>query len=191
MKSDRCVKRSKGWSSAPICCRRWRLAFANFLRTCVNHFEPESRWKLMEWRQIIFPKGEEIGECAISRKNHGYILLGWERCYSCNSLPGKTIVKSHYYNGTIRGLNIWFDQVCHTQKHHKCFSTPDHTQVCTPLRLSQKVNGQCFCTYHTVLNICHQIFTCLILWRACFFFPPQVKGVCWQMCGLFLKITVL
>jgi len=154
-------------------CRRWRLAVANWLRTWVNHFEPQSRGKLMEWHHIIFPKQEEIEEFAISRKNHGYILQGWERCYSCNSLPGKTTLKSHYHNGTIRGLNICFDQVSYTQKSHECFSTPGHTRVCTPLRLLQKVNGQYFCTYHTILNICHQIFTCLILWRACFFFPGE------------------
>lgn len=115
MKSDKCMKRSKDWSSAPIWCRKWRLAVANCLRTWVNHFELESMWKLKEWHQIIFPKGEEIEECAISRKNHGYILLGQERRYSCNSLPGKTTVKSDYNCGTIRGLNICFDQLCHTQ----------------------------------------------------------------------------
>jgi hypothetical protein len=40
------------------------------------------------------PKEEDTQECAVSGKNHGYILLIWERCYACELLACRTKVNS-------------------------------------------------------------------------------------------------
>jgi hypothetical protein len=46
---------------------------------CVHCFDPKSKQKLMEWHHMTSSrilKEEEIHECAMILKSHGYSLLG-------------------------------------------------------------------------------------------------------------------
>jgi len=47
---------------------------------------------------------EESQECTVSRKDHGYCILGWKWClrYLVNLLPWKTTVNSGCYTKTVK-----------------------------------------------------------------------------------------
>jgi hypothetical protein len=86
------------------------------------------------------PKETEIKECAINRKNRGYSLFGAESYYSCHLLAQWTLTANH---------KVWmqaFVKFVPQEKCKKCFASmteTGHTQMCTPLQLSQNADGQC------------------------------------------------
>jgi len=43
--------------------------------TCVNHYTPESKQHLKDWKHITSPNKKKFKECVTSRKNHCYDLL--------------------------------------------------------------------------------------------------------------------
>jgi hypothetical protein len=53
-----------------------------------------------------FPNEEEIPQCAVSTKNHGYSYLGSEKCCSCELLARVTEVNCDRSTAALRSLNV-------------------------------------------------------------------------------------
>lgn len=174
-------RKQSHWSFAPIKHWRWGLPVTD----CHGGwnlgptFWTQTEVAIHAMAQSKILKEEEMQECAISWKNHGYSLLGWERCYFCEYLAqgGKNEL----------WLPCWSTKKFVTHKKRlKCWSSMTMlgcTQVCAPERPSQILNGQSCCIRPTVLTSHYQIITCLVLLKkACKDTITPVKRHCRMPC---------
>lgn len=71
----------------------------------------------------------------------------------------RTTLNCDCYIQTLRSLNAHICQVCITKRCQKCcfsMTKAGHIQVCSSLKPSLNLDGQCSCTHFTVLTLYHE-----------------------------------
>jgi len=76
------------------------LGFLNW----VNHFEPESKWEVIEWQNTVFSRKEKFNSVTLAEKIMVAIIWGARSGIRIKCLHSRTTVNSACYIETLRSI---------------------------------------------------------------------------------------
>lgn len=146
-----------GTTSTDRCTQKDEESNRHCLLAPIRQLEVRASSCRLSWGMAPYniPNEEEIQECAVSWKNHGQNLVGWEGCVLLNFLPRgttvtPTIVVKHWEVEFVPLLSLSY-------KKNVCNIAPLWQYLCAPQRPSQILDGHFWCISLAVLNLHCQI----------------------------------